>query len=61
MVMVESDCVDCVLPCLGDSCPLRNVKHYYCDDCKGETELYYFDGEELCIECIEKRLERVED
>lgn len=59
MQRVEDDCVDCGLPCLGDSCPYRNVRHYYCDDCGDETQLYEFDGEELCIDCIEKRLKKV--
>lgn len=59
MQRVEDDCVDCGLPCLGDSCQYRNVTHYYCDDCGDETQLYEFDGEELCIDCIEKRLKKV--
>ena len=56
----ENDCVDCGLPCLGDSCPHRNVPHYYCDECDEERPLYHFDGQELCIECIENKLEKVE-
>lgn len=64
MVRIENDCGGCAVsayPCLGDSCPLRHSKHYYCDDCGDEVEtLYRFEGEELCIDCIEKRLERVE-
>lgn len=59
MQKVENDCVDCGLPCLGDSCRYRHVAHYYCDECREETQLYNFDGEELCINCIEKKLEKV--
>ena len=61
MIEVENDCVGCPpeLGCLGDICPYINVKHYYCDDCGQEEQLYYYDGEELCIYCIEKRLEKV--
>lgn len=59
MVKVENECVDCGLPCLGDSCPYRNVVRYYCDKCKEEKKLYYFDRDELCIDCIEKELEEV--
>lgn len=59
MKRVENDCVDCGLPCFGDTCPHRNVTHYYCDNCGDETQLYEFDGEELCIDCIEKRLKKV--
>lgn len=61
MQKIENDCVDCGLPCLGNSCPYRNVKHIYCDDCGEEHEnIYKYDDEELCINCIEKRLEKVE-
>jgi hypothetical protein len=60
MITYEDECVDCGLPCMGRTCPLRNVPHYYCDSCKDEHEtVYEFDGEELCIECIEKRLTKV--
>jgi hypothetical protein len=45
---------------MGSTCPNRAVKHFYCDECKDETDIYEFDGEELCICCIEKRLEKVE-
>lgn len=60
MIIIENRCVDCLLPCLGDSCPQRHARCYYCDDCKEEVEkLYWYDNKELCIECIEKRLEKV--
>lgn len=59
MKRLENECVDCGLPCLGNSCPNRNVPRFYCDDCGDEAQLYDFDGEELCISCIEKRLDKV--
>lgn len=59
MVKIENECVDCGLPCLGDSCPYRNVVRYYCDKCKEENKLYHYDEHELCIDCIEKELEEV--
>lgn len=60
MVRTESDCVDCGLPCIYESCPHYKVVVYECDDCGHEVyKLYYYDGQELCIDCIEKRLERV--
>ena len=61
MIKLENDCVGCPpeMGCLGDGCPNRNVPYYYCDEC-GESEiLYHFDGEQLCIDCIKKRLEEV--
>lgn len=61
MIRYENECVDCGLPCLGNSCPYRNVPHHYCDKCGFEEDLYYFDDEELCIDCIKDRLEKVSD
>lgn len=60
MVKTENECVDCGLPCMGDSCPNRKVTRYYCDKCKEEATIYHYDGEELCIDCIAGRLEKVE-
>lgn len=63
MKRIENECVGCTemgLPCRGSACPNRNVERFYCDECKEEAELYYYDGEELCIDCIVKRLEKVE-
>ena len=66
--MVESvnECVCCPpeLGCLGDTCPNRNRPHFYCDNCNDETQLYYYDNSELCIDCIvellKENLEKVE-
>ena len=58
--VTENECVNCGLPCLGDKCRYRNVVHCYCDDCHSEEKLYYFDGRELCLCCIERLLEKVE-
>lgn len=62
MKKYENECVGCPpeIGCLGSTCSKRNVPHYYCDKCKKETDLYHYDGKELCIGCIEETLERVE-
>ena len=61
MIKVELVCVDCGLPCLYQSCPYYRVVRYICDCCDDEVDnLYYFDGQELCIDCVERKLERVE-
>lgn len=60
MVRYENECVGCRdlgLPCLGSTCPNRNVPHFECDKCREEfspDELYDVDGEELCADCILK-------
>ena len=60
MKIFENECVDCGLPCMGDTCPYKSVPHYYCDNCDEETTLYYYDGEELCINCIKEKLIKVD-
>lgn len=55
MTKYEDECVCCPpeMGCLGSACPNRNVKHLYCDKCKADCEeLYDYDGEELCEECL---------
>lgn len=59
MRVKENECVDCGLPCRGNSCPNRNVVRLYCDRCGQEAPLYEYDGEELCLDCIEGTLEKV--
>lgn len=63
MTTFTNECVGCPpeMGCLGTSCPNRNVKHYICDKCMHEVEeLYEFDGAEMCLECIEDSLVRIE-
>lgn len=56
MIKYENECCGCATesyPCLGSSCPNRNVPHLYCDRCGDDCEeLYDLDGEELCKECL---------
>lgn len=60
----EDHCRDCAVPgypCLGSSCPNRNVPVYYCDKCGDELdEVYDVDGEELCEDCLKERFRRRE-
>jgi hypothetical protein len=61
MIRVESDCVDCGLPCLYEACPHYKAIRYICDCCDNETDdLFLLDDQELCIDCIKHKLERVE-
>ena len=62
MVEYEDRCVGCKdlgLPCYGSSCPNKKVPVWYCDKCGDETQLYEFEGQELCIGCIEELLAKV--
>ena len=63
MISIENECVGCPpeIGCLHESCPYWAVTRFYCDECDDEAyPLYWFDGQQLCLDCIEKRLERVE-
>ena len=62
LIVIESDCVDCPkeLGCVFTACPYYQVKRYYCDRCESEEDLYYWDGEQLCADCILQQLERIE-
>lgn len=60
MIKIENDCVGCGMPCLGVSCPNRKVPHLYCDKCKEEVdELYKYDDEQLCEECLLKSFDTI--
>lgn len=62
MVKIENECVGCPPEkgCIGSACKYMNVKRYYCDKCKDETDIFYFDDRELCIHCIEEELCKVD-
>ena len=57
MRKTENDCVGCPTYCAD--CGARNALHFYCDVCGDETKLYYFDGEELCSDCLLEKFEVV--
>lgn len=59
MVEYVDECVGCTNGCIGSACRYRNVPHWYCDECGEEKELYEFDDEELCIDCIKSRLPKI--
>lgn len=63
MVRILNECCDCATDgyrCQGEYCSRRRVEHFYCDACGDETKLYYYDGKQLCIDCVENELEYVE-
>lgn len=63
MIRVESDCCDCPieLGCLHEACKYYRVVRFYCDKCHEEVEdLFKWNGEEWCLDCIINELERVE-
>lgn len=63
MKRIENECVGCPagVPCLGPTCPNRNVVRYYCDICKEESyPLFEHDGAEWCAACLLEQFDIVE-
>lgn len=62
MIVVDSDCIGCPedLGCVYEACPYYKVIRYYCDKCGCEDDLYEWDGDQLCAECILEQLNKVE-
>ena len=61
MIRTESGCVDCGMPCMGRSCRHYEQARVYCDKCdECDEPIYEYDGQHLCIGCIEESLTRVE-
>lgn len=65
MKEVTNECCNCAVPgypCQGADCINHHVTKRYCDECKEEFEpnqLYVYEGEELCEDCVLDRLEKV--
>lgn len=54
-----NSCCDCGLPCIL-FCPLRDDSYIWtCDECGAETQLYEWEGQELCLNCLEKYLDKI--
>lgn len=59
MVRIESECVGCPQGC--KHCGLERVICYYCDECGEQaSELYEYDGEQLCESCLLETIPKVE-
>lgn len=58
MVVYANECVDCGLPCLGESCPNRNVVRTFCDECGAQADTTEIYGKDLCDECAARFLDK---
>lgn len=58
MLRYEDRCCNCATegyPCMGRSCPNRDVPVYYCDKCGAELDpddMYEANCEDLCADCL---------
>lgn len=59
MVEVRNDCVGCPQGCIN--CGRKyDYKVLVCDNCNSEEEeLYDYEGEQLCAECVLDRIPRI--
>lgn len=55
MTTYINNCVSCGLPC-DSRCSLSHEAVAVCDRCGKEEQLYQFEGQELCAECIAEQL-----
>ena len=61
MLRIEDQCVDCGLPCLGNSCAYQNIKIFCCDQCGREDASYRIDGEDYCEKCAKDYIKNIFD
>ena len=58
MIKFENECVGCPQGCIH--CGRDKTQHLYCERCGEDSEeLFIFDGEELCEDCLKNSLERI--
>lgn len=64
MIKYEDSCVDCGLPCLGESCSHKHVPLMFCDKCKQEVDRLFYSpisiDAQLCEDCVLEELEEVD-
>ena len=59
MKIKVDNCCDCGKPCML-FCPLRDDSYIWtCDECGAETQLYEWGEQELCLDCLEKYLDKI--
>ena len=62
MVRYEDQCRGCPpeMGCRGNLCQYKNVPIWICDKCgEEEVDLYEYDGQELCEECLLQAVPKV--
>lgn len=58
MIRYENECVGCPQGCTH--CRLERMICYYCDDCGEQaSELFEYDGKELCFICLLDKVPKV--
>jgi hypothetical protein len=62
MKKIINECLNCPseMGCIGDACPNKHVARFYCDECGAEEILYYYEDEELCLDCLTEKFDKVD-
>lgn len=62
MIEFQDNCVGpCPQGCMGPGCPKRHEAVLVCDSCESECEeLYDYEGEQLCKDCLLEAVPKVE-
>ncbi len=60
MIIKQKECEYFGVSCEKNTCRCQNYTYTVCDECKAEDKIYHHEGKQLCIDCIEKELNRVE-
>ena len=56
MIKIENNCYDCPRPCAG--CGRNHMEVHICDDCRDAYAEYVVDGDDLCEDCLVKRVQK---
>ena len=59
MKKIIDECCSCDLPCLGNTCPMRNKVAYFCDKCESEVGVDIDFLYDFCGECVLELLDKV--
>lgn len=54
MTIYENNCVNCDIPCID--CGRKHQAVRVCDRCNSHEKLYVVNDEELCGDCLEKKI-----
>lgn len=62
-VRYENECVGCPkeMGCLGVACRYMNVPYYSCDQCGDEGDIYEYEGQHYCADCLLSLFEKVQE
>lgn len=58
MIVKDNDCVCCEI--CRNCGRKRDYFYHVCDKCESDDQLFYYEGQELCAECLLKNFEQID-